>query len=192
MPEMYVIAGCSGAGKTTVAFTGVPEFLHCREFVNADEIARGISPFQSEKIAFLSGRLMLARMSELIMQGEDYAFETSLSNLAYGSLIRRARTHGYHVTLIFLYLQSELIAMRRIQNRVKQGGNFVADEVVARRYKRGIRNLFNLYLPLADHWMVLDNSDINPELVATGGRDMDMEVSNSTVWDEITRKARDF
>ncbi len=192
MPELYIIAGCSGAGKTTVAFTMVPEFLYCREFVNADEIAKGISPFQSEKIAFLSGRLMLARITELIVQGEDFAFETSLSNLAYGALIKKARSQGYHVTLIFLYLQSEHVAIRRIHNRIRQGGNFLADEIVARRYKRGIKNLFNLYLPLADHWVVLDNSDVNPELIASGGRDMDMEVSDETIWEEIKRKARDF
>src|SRR4029077_16769353 len=157
-----------------VAFTMLPEFLHCREFVNADEIAKGISPFEADKISFLSGRLMLARITELISQEEDFAFETSLSNLAYGSLIKKARDRSYHVTLIFLYLQSEFVAFRRILNVAKQGGGFMSDDIVARRYKRGIKNLFNLYLPLADHWMVIDNSDMNPEMIASGGRDMDM------------------
>ncbi|MFI5135522.1 MAG: zeta toxin family protein [Chitinophagales bacterium] len=192
MPELYIIAGCNGAGKTTVAFTMLPEFLHCREFVNADEIAKGISPFEADKISFLSGRLMLARITELISQEEDFAFETSLSNLAYGSLIKKARDRGYHVTLIFLYLKSELIAFRRIINGVKDGNHFMPDDVVARRYKRGIKNLFNLYLPLADHWMVIDNSDVNPEMIASGGRDMDMDVMDEKIWEEIKHKARDF
>jgi len=192
MPELYIIAGCNGAGKTTVAFTMLPEFLHCREFVNADEIAKGISPFEPDKISFLSGRLMLARINELIFQEEDFAFETSLSNLAYGSLIKKARDRGYHVTLIFLYLKSELIAFRRIMKGVKEGSHFMPDDVVARRYKRGIKNLFNLYLPLADHWIVIDNSDVNPEVIASGGRDMDMNVTDEKTWEEIKIKARDF
>jgi len=192
VPNLYIIAGCSGSGKTTMAFTILPEFLNCREFVNADEIARGISPFQPEKISFLSGRLLLARITELIAQQEDFAFETSLSNLAYGSLIKRAKDHGYHVTLIFLYLQSELIAFRRILGEAKHEGGFISDEIVTRRYKRGIKNLFNLYLPLADHWIVVDNSDINPEMISSGGRDLDMTVLDEKIWEEIKRKARDF
>jgi predicted ABC-type ATPase len=186
------MAGCTGAGKTTAAYTIFPEMLGCREFVNADEIAKGISPFQPDTVEFLSGRLMLARISELILEHKEFAFESSLSNLLFGPLIKKARAQGYSVHLIFLYVQTYEVCVARVRSRVLSGGKNISDEIVQRRYKRSIKNLFNLYLPIADHWMVIDHSDLNPELIATGGRDLDMEVSNEQLWEEIKKQARDF
>lgn len=103
MPSLYIIAGCNGAGKTTVSFTMLPEILKCKEFVNADAIAAGLSPFNVESVAFEAGRIMLQRIQQLMVEKEDFAFETTLSTRSYVSLIKKARTNGYKVTLLYFW-----------------------------------------------------------------------------------------
>ena len=95
MPDLYIIAGCNGAGKTTASFSVLPDMLNCQEFVNADEIARGLSPFHPEKVAIESGRIMLNRINGLISKNVDLAFETTLSTKTYPNLIKEAaEIHG--------------------------------------------------------------------------------------------------
>jgi len=89
LPKLYIIAGCNGAGKTTASFTILPEVLGCKEFINADEIAKGLSPFQPESVAMQAGRIMLARMDELLQKGETFAFETTLATKSYKQKIRK-------------------------------------------------------------------------------------------------------
>ncbi|HKL02535.1 MAG TPA: zeta toxin family protein [Cryomorphaceae bacterium] len=113
--RLYIIAGCNGAGKTTASFNMLPAILHCREFVNADEIARGISPFQPEKVAFEAGRIMLERISELMDQGVDFAFETTLSTRSFKKFIERAKNRGYYISLLFFWLESPELAIKRVQ-----------------------------------------------------------------------------
>lgn len=110
--RLYIIAGCNGAGKTTASFNILPEILSCKEFVNADEIARGISPFQPEKVAFEAGRLMLCRISELMDDGEDFAFETTLSTRSYKNRVIEAQRKGYFVTLIYYWLETPKRGLR--------------------------------------------------------------------------------
>ncbi len=117
--NLYIIAGCNGAGKTTASFTILPEMLNCNEFVNADEIAKGLSPFQPETVAFEAGRIMLNRINELLEQQVDFAFETTLSSLTYQHTIKRAQEKGYFVTLIFFWLESIELAKERVKIRVK-------------------------------------------------------------------------
>jgi predicted ABC-type ATPase len=185
MPNLYIIAGCNGAGKTTASFTILPEMLNCREFVNADEIAKGLSPFQPEKVAFASGRLMLARIKELILLNQDFAFETTLSTKSYHSLIGYARNRGYTIILIFIWLKYPELAIERVASRVKNGGHFIPDEIVKRRYKRGLKNLFEIYLHDADHAIVIDNSINDPLIIARGKWDFDWEILNSDIWNSI-------
>jgi predicted ABC-type ATPase len=113
VPHLYIIAGCNGAGKTTASFTMLPEMLNCKEFVNADEIARGLSPFQPEAVSFEAGRIMLTRINDLLNQQTDFAFETTLSTKSYRSLITKAQRLGYKVVIVFFWLESKELAKTR-------------------------------------------------------------------------------
>lgn len=166
MPNLYVIAGCNGAGKTTASYTILPEILDCKEFVNADNIAAGISPFNPERVALEAGRIMLSRIHDLLNERADFAFETTLSTRSYVSLIKEAKGKGYEVTLLYLWLDSPDHAIKRVAKRVAKGGHYIPDDVVKRRYYRGIMNLIQLYKPLCDKWLMFDNMDVEPHLIA--------------------------
>ena len=142
MPNLYIIAGCNGAGKTTASYTILPEILDCREFVNADNIAAGISPFNPESVAIEAGRIMLKRIDELLSERVDFAFETTLATRSYVSLIKKAQQAGYEVTLLYIWLSSPAMALRRVAKRVSKGGHNIPPDVIERRYFRGIKNLF--------------------------------------------------
>ena len=136
--ELYIIAGCNGAGKTTASFTILPEILDCKEFVNADEIAKGLSPFQPEKVSFEAGRIMLERINDLLDRKENFAFETTLASKSYKSKIFLAREKGYNVTLLFFWLRNVNLAIERVKTRVLEGGHNIEIEVIKRRYINGV------------------------------------------------------
>jgi predicted ABC-type ATPase len=161
MKDVVIIGGPNGAGKTTSAFDLLPNWLEIREFVNADEIARGLSPFDPEASAFLAGRLMLSRIRTLTESEQSFAFETTCASRVHGPLLERMRAVGYRVTLLFLWLPSASAAMARVARRVREGGHRIAPEVIKRRYVSGLRNMRRLYLPLADIALIYDNSDGN-------------------------------
>ncbi len=187
MPNLYIIAGCNGAGKTTASMTILPEILDCREFVNADEIAKGLSPFQPEKVAIEAGRIMLNRINLLLEKKEDFAFETTLSTRSYVHFIKKARDLGYKVTLVFVYLKSVELAKQRVAERVKRGGHNIENDVIERRYKAGIQNFKNLYFAICDEWIVFDNSNVL-QLVAQGNFNLVIEIYNSKIWKIINEK----
>lgn len=164
--KLYIIAGCNGAGKTTASFTILPEILDCKEFVNADEIAKGLSPFQPEKVAFEAGRIMLNRINELLVENKVFAFETTLSTRSYKNKVVEAQEKGYRVTLLFFWLQNIELAKERVKIRVSEGGHNIEPEVIERRYIKGIKNLFDIYLPIVDGAFIFDNSEVRPELLA--------------------------
>lgn len=164
--KLYIIAGCNGAGKTTASFTILPEILDCKEFVNADEIARGLSPFRPESVSFEAGRIMLNRIDELLSEDENFAFETTLSTKSYKNKIIEAKEKGYRVTLLFFWLQNIELAKERVKVRVLEGGHNIPSEVIERRYKRGIKNLFDIYLSIVDGALIFDNSEGRHELIA--------------------------
>lgn len=137
--NLYIISGCNGAGKTTASFTILPEILDCKEFVNADEIAKGLSPFQPEKVSFEAGRIMLHRIKELMEEGENFAFETTLSTRSYKNKIIEAKQKGYAVTLLFFWLQTVDLAKERVKIRVAEGGHNIETEVIERRYKKELK-----------------------------------------------------
>ena len=166
--NLYIIAGCNGAGKTTASFTILPEILECKEFVNADEIAKGLSPFQPEKVAFEAGRIMLERINFLLKSNENFAIETTLATKSYKSKLLWAKEQGYVIKLLFFWLPTVEMAMERVAVRVSEGGHNIPNDVIARRYKRGIENLFKIYIPLCDDWLVFDNSQIDSEMIAKG------------------------
>lgn len=184
---MYLIAGCNGAGKTTASLTLLPEMLDCKEFVNADNIASGLSPFQPDKVAIEAGRLMLKRIDDLIKMKVDFAIETTLSSRNYFSKVKEFQKSGYEIVLIYFWLNTPDIAIERIKERVKKGGHFVPDEVVVRRYYRGIKNLFQYFIPNSDYWLVFDNSNPNVVMVAEGFNDLEKKIFNNEIWQEINR-----
>ena len=157
--QLYIIAGCNGAGKTTASFTILPEVLDCKEFVNADEIAKGLSPFQPESVAMQAGRIMLARMDELLQKGETFAFETTLATKSYKQKIEWAQANGYEVTLLFFWLDSPNMAKKRVAQRVAEGGHSIPSETIERRYYNGIANLFAIYIDMVDICYIFDNSE---------------------------------
>ena len=192
MPNLYIIAGCNGAGKTTASFTILPEMLNCREFVNADSIAAGLSPFNPESVAIEAGRLMLTRIHELMKAGADFAFETTLSTRSYVSLVKTAQQMGYKVTLLFIWLDSPETAIQRVADRVAAGGHHIPDEIIRRRYYRGIFNLINLYLPMCNSWILVNNKDVVPELIAKGALSGENMVQNYYIWDIINAQSREY
>lgn len=168
MKNLFVIAGCNGAGKTTASYTILPEILDCREFVNADEIAKGLSPFQPEKAGIQAGRLMLTRIKSLLQSGENFAFETTLATRIYVNLIEGAKGRGYKITLLFFWLNSPDLAVKRVKNRVKEGGHNISVDIIRRRYESGLRNFFGLYKPIVNDWIFIDNSGEPYQIIAEG------------------------
>ncbi len=181
MANLYIISGCNGAGKTTASFTILPEMLDCREFVNADEIARGLSPFQPESVAIQAGRIMLNRIEELLSLGEDFAIETTLTTKSYLNTIKKAQDTGYAVTLLFFWLDTVDLAIERVNTRVSEGGHRIAEDVIRRRYTKGINNL-KMFLLLADYWLVIDNSIDKPLLIAEGNSKEESVIFEKDKW----------
>lgn len=184
--NLYVIAGCNGAGKTTASFTVLPEMLDCREFVNADEIAKGLSPFNPEGVAIQAGRLMIDRIIHLLKEGETFAFETTLATRSYMKLIQQAQKRGYFVTLLFFSLSSPEQAVARVAKRVSQGGHNIPLEVIHRRFHAGLQNLFQLYIPLVDYWTLYDNSTVPSAKIACGWRDQRVNVVDETRYIDLS------
>ncbi len=183
--RLYIIAGCNGAGKTTASYTILPEILQCREFVNADEIAKGLSPFNPNSMTLMAGRLMVGRINELLRLNASFALETTLSTRSYTSLIRKAHELGYKVSLIYFWLQSPELAELRVAKRVKEGGHDIPTDVLYRRYMSGINNLFHLYMPIVDYWMIFDNSQPTRVMVAEGGSSMENTIKNNEIFENI-------
>src|SRR3989339_923951 len=166
MPKLYIISGCNGAGKTTASNTILPEILNCKEFVNADYIASGLSPYQPEAAAIAAGRIMLNRINTLIHSQVDFALETTLSSKTLVNTIEFAKSKNYEVILLYFWLSSVELAIDRIAERVKKGGHNIGDEIVERRYYRGLKNLFEIFMPIVNQWALIDNSFIDAVVVA--------------------------
>lgn len=164
--HLYIIAGCNGAGKTTASYTILPEMIDCKEFVNADEIAKGLSPFQPERVSFEAGRIMLKRVNELLNGKESFAFETTLATKSYKNKIVLAKKNGFNITLLFFWLENINLAKERVNTRVREGGHNIPEKIITRRYLNGITNLFEIYLDIVDSTLIFDNSKGNHELIA--------------------------
>lgn len=183
-PKLYIIGGCNGAGKTTASMTVLPEILKCREFVNADEIAKGLSPFRPEEVAIEAGKIMLHRIEHLLEQKETFAIETTLATRSYTILIRKAKKLGYEVKLLFFWLPSPQQAEKRVALRVATGGHNIPKDVIIRRYWRGIQNLFDIFVPLVDSWSLYNNTDNTTEIVENG------EVIQNKLYNKILESCR--
>lgn len=165
-PTVYVIAGPNGAGKTTFSSEFLPDFVNCREFLNADLIAAGLSPFAPETQNVRAGRLLLERIRELARDKQDFGFETTLSGRIYIRLLHQMQQQGYRVVLFFLWLPSADMSVVRVANRVRQGGHNVPETDIRRRFQSGLRNLFQLYRSVVDAWWLYDASRLPPTVIA--------------------------
>ncbi len=187
-PILYVIAGPNGAGKTTFAGEFLPKFADCREFINADLIAAGLSPFSPSSVVVAAGRILLHRMNELSRYRHTFALETTLSGRSYLSFFQRLKKTGYRIELFYLWIPNADFAVRRVKDRVKQGGHSVPEADVRRRFNRGLRNLFFDYLHLLDVVSVFDNSKEKPALIANY-KEGDFEIIDEVLFQEIRRNA---
>ncbi len=184
--HLYIIAGPNGAGKTTASYTFLPDIFECFEFVNADEIAKGLSPFKPESVGLQAGRLMINRIRELLDKNESFAFETTLATKSYASLIRQAKQKDYEVTLMFFMLESKELAIERVKTRVAEGGHNIPTEVIKRRYDNGLTNLFNRYIQLVDQWLLIDNSDEPSKIIAQGNHE-GIDIKDKTTWNTLNQ-----
>lgn len=184
--HIIVIAGPNGSGKSTTAPSLLKGALGVTEFVNADVIAEGLSAFQPEGAAFHAGRVMLERIHYLAKERMDFAFETTLASRTYAPWITELKQEGYIFHLVFLWLPSEEFAIARVAERVRLGGHNVPEEIIRRRYNKGISNFFRLYKPLADTWSFYDNSVAgSPGLLASGGKEISTSIENRLIWKHI-------
>jgi len=190
MKELIVIGGPNGAGKTTAVYDLLPDALAIRQFVNADEIARGLSPFDPEGSAIAAGRIMLDRIHDLVETGESFAFETTCASRGHARLMRTVRELGYRVTLLYLWLPSPEAAVERVSRRIRQGGHRIPPEIIHRRYWAGLRNMRHLYLPLADIALIYDNSDNARILIARRAPDAPLTIHDKNRWEKIEEAAQ--
>lgn len=163
--NVYIIAGSNGSGKTTFAETFLPSYTKCPNFINADLIAGGLSPFSPRIAAMKAGRLVLEQIRNMAEKNVDFAFETTLSGRSYLNLLKDLKKRGYQLHLFFLWIPNTKLAISRIKNRVAEGGHDVPQQDVHRRFQRSINNLFKLYKPLLDSWMLFNNSKSIPSLI---------------------------
>jgi len=187
--SVYVVAGPNGAGKSTFARLFLPDYADCREFVNADLIAAGLSPFNPEGQAIQAGRLMLERIEVLARQRVDFGFETTLAGRGWLPLLHKLREQGYRLNMFFLWLPSPELAVSRVEERVRAGGHSVPEAVVRRRFVRGIRNFFELYQPTLDGWLVFNGSELPPDLIAFAVSDLRL-IFDQQLFADIESKAR--
>ena len=164
MPNLYIIAGCDGAGKTTVANTLLPEMLNCRELVNAGSILAGLSPSNPEREVIEAGRITLNRIEQLLQRGEDFAIETTLAGKCYVGVIKKAQSNGYKVSLIFIWLNTPQLARQRM---AVAGCKQVSDEIITRRFMRGRYNLHSLYIPVCNFYTIITTDIGEPDQVKT-------------------------
>ena len=185
MGTIYVIGGANGAGKTTTAFNILPTYLQIIEYVNADEIAKGISPFNPEAVAIQAGKLMLKRLNYLKNNDRDFALETTLSSRNYVRFLNESKQKGYTINLLFFWLNSPELSVLRVKQRVKSGGHDIPEDVIYRRYQRGLKNLFNSYLSLCDYWFIYDNSQFPVTLIAKYTQTSNLFINDSQKWQQI-------
>lgn len=183
-PKIYIIAGPNGAGKSSFAKSFLPDFVDCREFLNADLIAAGLSPFSPESQAMEASRIMLSRMQNLVKKKQTFSFETTLAGRSYRQMIPEWSSAGYQIVLFFLWLPDVEIAVQRVATRVQGGGHNIPEHDIRRRFRRGLTNLFDLYIPVIDRTFILDSSYLPPRLVWSCAQNS-KTVLDKAAWDSF-------
>ncbi|MDY6277719.1 MAG: zeta toxin family protein [Bacteroidales bacterium] len=188
MPKLYIISGCNGSGKTTASYTLLPEMWECKYFVNSDEFAKGLSPFDPDKASLSAGRFMVKRINYLLERKEDFCIETTLSSRTLMRTIETAREYGYSITILFFWIEDVELAIQRVKARVTAGGHNVPEPTIRRRYRSGLRHFFEDYMPESDRWMLADNTTVPFKLVAQGWQ-KNMVVQDNIKFEAIKAQA---
>lgn len=184
MPKLYIISGCNGSGKTTASYTLLPEMWECKYFVNSDEFAKGLSPFDPDKASLSAGRFMVKRINYLLERKEDFCIETTLSSRTLMNTIETARGYGYTITILFFWIDNVELAIQRVKARVTAGGHNVPEPTIRRRYRSGLRHFFEDYMPVSDRWMLADNTTVPFKLIAQGWQ-KNMVVQDNLMFENI-------
>lgn len=185
MPRLYIISGCNGAGKTTASYSLLPEMLDCREFVNSDEFAKGLSPFDPSKASIQASRFMIMKIRYLLKRQQDFAIETTLATRTLLKTVRMAQNAGYTVTLLYFWLNTPELAIERVRARVEAGGHDIPEETIRRRYNVGIYYFFNTYAPICERWILADNSQVPFRVIAEGTKDEVMTIRDEATYARI-------
>ena len=191
MPRLYIISGCNGAGKTTASYTMLPEMLECSEFVNSDEFAKGLSPFQPEKASIQAGRYMIAKIRYLLKKQLDFGLETTLATRTVLKTVKMAQAAGYTVTLLYFWLNSPELAIERVKARVAAGGHNIPEETIRRRYRVGIDYFFHDYAPICERWVLADNSQIPFRVIADGSKLDVINIKDRETYEKIRKLAQE-
>ncbi len=187
-PIITLLSGPNGSGKTTTAFSIMPDLIDCYEYVNADAIASALSPFKPQEVSIEAGRVMLKRIKELAAKRVSFAFETTLASKSFIPMLTEFKKQGFKVKLVYIWLNSVDLAVERVLNRVRSGGHSVAEEVIRRRYFRSLDNFKHLYSPLADEWAFYDNSLSRPTLIAEKDEEDNVTVFDTILWELIEKQ----
>ncbi len=191
MPRLYIISGCNGAGKTTASYTMLPEMLSCSEFVNSDEFAKGLSPFQPEKASIQAGRYMIMKTRYLLKKRMDFGIETTLATRTILKTVKMAQEAGYTVTVLYFWLNSPELAIERVRARVETGGHNIPEETIRRRYKVGIDYFFHDYAPICERWILADNSQIPFRVIAEGSKLDVINIKDRETYEKIRKIAKE-
>ena len=191
MPKLYIISGCNGSGKTTASYTLLPEMWECKYFVNSDEFAKGLSPFDPDKASLSAGRFMVKRINYLLERKEDFCIETTLSSRTLMRTIEIARGNGYSITILFFWIENVELAIQRVKARVTAGGHNVPEPTIRRRYRSGLRHFFEVYMPESDRWMLADNTTVPFKLIAQGWQ-KNMVVQDNRKFEAIRAQAAKY
>lgn len=191
MPKLYIISGCNGAGKTTASYSLLPEMLECSEFVNSDEFAKGLSPFDPSKAAIQASRYMLMKIRYLLKKQRDFAVETTLATRTLLKTVKMAQEAGYTVTLLYFWLNSPELAIERVKARVEAGGHDIPEETIRRRYHVGIDYFFHYYAPICERWILADNSQIPFRVIAEGSKNDVINIRNVEIYEVIKKIGED-
>ena len=190
-PKLYIISGCNGAGKTTASYSLLPEMLDCREFVNSDEFAKGLSPFDPSKAAIQASKYMIMKIRYLLKKQKDFAVETTLATRTLMKTVKMAQQAGYTVTLLYFWLNSPELAIERVRARVETGGHDIPEDTIRRRYSVGIYYFFNLYSPVCERWILADNSQIPFRVIAEGAKDEVISIRDEGTYSKIKAISED-
>ena len=185
MPRLYIISGCNGAGKTTASYSLLPEMLDCKDFVNSDEFAKSLSPFDPSQASIQASRYMLLKVRYLLKRNEDFAVETTLATRTLLKIVKAAQDAGYTVTLLYFWLNSPELAIARVKARVAAGGHNIPEETIRRRYHVGIDYFFNIYAPISERWILADNSQIPFRVIAEGSKNDVINIKDEETYKKI-------